>query len=303
MKNIMRILMTVLFLMPFLAMAQKINEDLLLQDLSYLASDELEGRKPLSEGSLKARSLFIERFSELGLTSQYKNYTQYFTFRNQRDGRLYENAANIVGFIPGETSEQIIVIMAHYDHLGKSGDKIFNGADDNASGVAALLAFAAYFSENRPQHSMMFAALDAEEMGHQGAKSLVNDFPFQLEQVVLNINMDMISRNENNELYASGTYHTPSLKPLIEKVARGKMPKLLFGHDEPNMGRDDWTLASDHAQFHLRGIPFIYFGVEDHEDYHKETDTFENIQPEFYKNATNLILEIIIALDKDLIEK
>ena len=303
MKNIMRILPAIFFLIPLFTFSQKIDEKQLLADITYLASDELEGRKPLSEGSLKARALFTERFKELGLTSQFRDYTQFFSFTNRRDGNLYENAANIVGFIPGEATERLIVIMAHYDHLGRQGDKIFNGADDNASGAAAVLAFAKYFAENRPQHSMMFVALDAEEMGHQGAKALVNDFPFPLEQVILNINMDMISRNENNELYAAGTYHNPYLKPLIKKVSEGSQPSLLFGHDEPQMGRDDWTMASDHAQFHLKGIPFIYFGVEDHEDYHTERDTIENIQHEFYIQATNLILEILISLDKDLLEK
>lgn len=300
MKNIMRILGTVFFLLPFFGLAQKIDADQLLKDIAYLASDELEGRKPLSEGSLKARKLFTNRFKSMGLTSQFRDYTQYFDFRNRRDGLLYEKAANIVGFIPGETTENLIVIMAHYDHLGRKGDKIFNGADDNASGAAAVLALAQYFSENRPQHSMMFVALDAEEMGHQGAKALVEDFPFPIEQVILNINMDMISRNDDNQLYAVGTYHYPHLKSIISKVSEGRRPTLLFGHDEPEMGRDDWTLASDHAQFHLKGIPFIYFGVEDHEDYHKETDTFENIHPEFYIDVVNLILDIIISLDKGL---
>ncbi|EKB48469.1 M28 family peptidase [Cecembia lonarensis] len=302
MNNLIRILWVIFLLTPLICKAQKIDEEQLIQDMAYLASDELEGRKPLSEGSLKARALFKDRFTELGLTSQYRDFTQYFSFRNRRDGKLYENAANIIGFIPGESTEKLIVITAHYDHLGRQGDKIFNGADDNASGAAALLAFASYFIENRPQHSMMFVALDAEEMGHQGAKALVADFPFPLDHVVLNINMDMISRNENNELYAAGTYHYPFLKPLIQKVSEGRTPNLLFGHDEPEMGRDDWTLASDHAQFHLKGVPFIYFGVEDHEDYHKETDTFENIQTDFYINAANLILDIIMSLDKDLVQ-
>jgi putative aminopeptidase FrvX len=295
MKNIILIVAIFIFLPQIEGQTQGILEpEQLLEDLAYLSSKELEGRKPLSEGSLKARELFKVRFQELGLTSQYRNYTQFFNFRSRRDGKLYENAANIVGFIPGEETEKVIVIMAHYDHLGKVGDRIFYGADDNASGAAAILALAAHFSQNKPKHSMMFVAVDAEEMGQHGAKALVEDFPFPLDQVVLNINMDMISRNEKNQLFAAGTYHSPHLKPIIEEVARGRTPALMFGHDAPEMGRDDWTLASDHAQFHLKGIPFIYFGVEDH---HQETDTFERIDPEFYVNAVNLILDVIIALD------
>ncbi|MFD2201687.1 M28 family peptidase [Shivajiella indica] len=274
-----------------------------MADLEYLASDHLEGRKPLSNGSLLARQFIKHRFQELGLTSQYPDFTQYFSFVNRRDGRVMENAANIVGFIPGEQTDQLIVIMAHYDHLGKIGESIFNGADDNASGTAAVMAIAAYFSRNRPKHSMMFVALDAEEMGHQGAKALVADFPFDLKNVVLNINLDMVSRNDDNEIYAVGTYHFPFLKPMIHKVSEGRQPKLLFGHDEPGSSLKDWTMSSDHSQFFINDIPFIYFGVEDHKDYHKETDIFENIHPEFYVSTVELILEIIISLDNGMIEK
>lgn len=300
MKKIFRFVAIVFFMLPGLALAQKIDTNQLLQDLEYLASDELEGRKPLSEGSMKARQLFKDRFESLGMTSQYPNYTQYFELKERRIKGSDELAANIVGFIPGEATDKLLVIMAHYDHLGKQGDKIFNGADDNASGAAAVLAFASYFSENRPNHSMLFVALDAEEMGMQGAKAFVDDFPFPIEQVVLNINMDMISRNEDNEIYAVGTHHYPHLKPTLETIAANQPITLRFGHDTP--GKGDWSTASDHAQFHKKGIPFIYFGVEDHADYHKETDIFENIQPEFYKSAVELILDAIIAFDKDLAE-
>ncbi|WP_373522297.1 M28 family peptidase [Aquiflexum sp.] len=302
MKKNIKFLATILIMMPITLFGQKINKEQLLNDIQYLSSEALEGRKPLSEGSLKARSFIKERFASLKMSSQYPDYTQYFDFQNRREGKVYENAANIVGFIPGSETDNLIVVMAHYDHLGRQGNNIFFGADDNASGTAAVLAIAAYFSENRPSHSLMFVALDAEEMGHQGAKALVEDFPFSINQVVLNINMDMISRNADNEIYAVGTYHSPSLKPLITEVSTGRNPTLLFGHDEPSTGRNDWTRASDHAQFHDRGIPFIYFGVEDHDDYHKPSDTFENIQPEFYADAVELILDIIIALDKGLIE-
>lgn len=301
MNKLLKILWIIFFLIPEISFAQKIDEEELLKDMEYLSSDKLGGRKPLSEGSLKAREYIRSRFEALGLTSQYRNYTQYFSFRNERDGQFYENSANIIGFVPGEETEKLIVVMAHYDHLGIQGDKIFNGADDNASGTAAVMALAKYFSFKRPKHSMMFVALDAEEMGHQGAKALVDDFPFPLEQVVLNINLDMISRNVHQELYAAGTYHYPYLKPLIEKVSEGRNPKLLFGHDQPEMGRGDWTLSSDHAQFHLNGIPFIYFGVEDHEDYHRETDTFDRIDQKFYVAAVQLILDVLISLDKNLL--
>jgi Zn-dependent M28 family amino/carboxypeptidase len=302
MKSCFKIILFILVLsLPSLSKAQKINYEQLIADIQYLSSDELEGRKPMSEGNLKAQKFIKERFEKLGLSSQYDDFTQTFSFTNKREGKTYDKASNIVGFIPGSESDKIIVVMGHYDHIGRNGEDIFNGADDNASGTVAMMALAEYFSKNRPKHSMMFVALDAEEMGLQGARALVEDFPFPIDQVKLNVNMDMVSRNDLNELYAVGTHHYPFLKPSLEKASVGSTPKLMFGHDVPGSGRDDWSNASDHAQFHQKKVPFIYFGVEDHNDYHTPRDTFENIQPEFFKGAVVLILNCLITLDTDLL--
>lgn len=302
MKSCFKIILFILVLgLPSLSKAQKINYEQLIADIQYLSSDELEGRKPMSEGNLKAQNFIKERFKKLSLSSQYDDFTQTFSFTNRREGKTYDKASNIVGFVPGTDSDKIIVVMGHYDHIGRNEEEIFNGADDNASGTVAMMAIAEYFSKNRPKHSMMFVALDAEEMGMQGARALVADFPFPMDQVKLNINMDMVSRNDQNELYAVGTYHYPFLKPSLERASLGSSPKLMFGHDVPGSGRNDWTNASDHAQFHQKKVPFIYFGVEDHDDYHTPRDTFENIQPEFFKGAVALILNCLITLDTDLL--
>ena len=146
---------------------------------------------------------------------------------------------------------------------------------------------------------MIFAALDAEEMGLQGAKALLKDKEIPVENIVLNINMDMISRNNKNELHIAGTAQNPELKPIIEKIPTD-MIRFKFGHDTKDLGKDDWTNASDHGPFHQAGIPFLYFGVEDHEDYHKPTDTYENVSKPFYAKVSNLILEVLLELDKEL---
>lgn len=296
-QKTLTLLLFVLF--PLLVNGQKIDREKLLHDLQYLSSDDMEGRQPFSEGYKKAQQFIQAQFDSLELSSQFPDYMQYFSFKS-RSGEQVDSTANIIGFIPGSKSEKIIVITAHYDHMGKDGDHIFNGADDNASGTAALLALAAYFSHHRPIHSMIFAALDAEEMGLQGAKALVKDFPFPLEQVILNVNMDMISRNDKQEIYATGTHHYPQLAPILEKAAKNSSVSLILGHDKPGSGHDDWTYASDHAAFHAEKIPFVYFGVEDHEDYHKPTDTFDKIDPEFYQKTVHLILDCIVALDREI---
>src|SRR5690606_30247073 len=190
-------------------------------------------------------------------------------------------------------------ITAHYDHLGTTEDGlIFNGADDNASGTAALLAIAEYFSRHKPKASMIFAALDAEEMGLQGARALVRDFPFPLEDVLVTINLDMISRSEGNEWYAARALHYPQLKSAVDRASKSSKVRLIFGHDEPGTGSDDWTTASDHAAFHEKGIPFVYFGVEDHPDYHKPSDIFHHIDQDFYYEAVRLITRCVDELDK-----
>jgi Zn-dependent M28 family amino/carboxypeptidase len=298
------ILTFLLFFSISFGKAQSIDRDKLLKHLEYLSSDELIGRETLTEGNREAQKYLINYFSSIGLETQYPDFQQKFTFQNKRKKQTYEDAVNIVGFIGGKSSRKLIVVTAHYDHVGigraHSGDSIYNGADDNASGTATLLALAEYFSKNRPEHSMIFAALDAEEMGLQGAKALVLDFPFPLDQILVNVNMDMVSRNDKGEIYASGTHQNPNLKPILEKATSGLTPKLMFGHDLPNTGSDNWTQSSDHGAFYDKGVPHIYFGVEDHKDYHKPSDEFRNIQPEFFYNAANLILKSIIALDREL---
>lgn len=301
-KNALRCL---IFLVALQANGQSIASKSLLENLKFLSSDALKGRKTGSEGNAQARTFILEQFKSIGLETHYTDFQQEFNFENRRENKTNYEAINIVGFVAGSSSEKILVITAHYDHVGTGrpndqGDSIYNGADDNASGTAALIELAKYFKKNRPQHGMIFAALDGEEMGLQGAKALIKDFPFPLEQIILNINMDMVSRNEKGELYASGTYYSPSLKPILEKAAAESTPKLLFGHDEPNTGRDNWTQSSDHGPFFSANVPHIYFGVEDHADYHKPSDSFENIDQQFFVNAVNLILKCTLALDAEL---
>lgn len=284
----------------------RIDTERLLSDLRYLSSDELAGRRTGTPGNEAAREHILQAFRRIGLLPPGGGYTQEFTFVGRRDSVEYRGV-NVLGFIEGAVyPERYIVVTAHYDHVGvgrpdEAGDSIYNGSDDNASGAAALLALASYFRAHRPAHSILFAAVDAEEMGLRGARALVADPPVDREAMVLNINMDMISRNEKGELYAAGTYHYPFLRPHVERVAASSRVKLLLGHDRPDLPPgDDWTNASDHGAFHAVGIPFLYFGVEDHEDYHRPSDEFEGADPEFFVGAVETILDVILELDRRL---
>jgi Zn-dependent M28 family amino/carboxypeptidase len=204
--------------------------------------------------------------------------------------------------VPGRVqADRYIVISAHYDHLGTRGDTIYNGADDDASGTAALLALARHFARRPAEHSLIFAAFDAEEMGLQGARAFVAAPPVPREAIALDVNMDMVSRNSAGELYAAGAHHYPALRPVLEQVAAGAPVKLRLGHDAPGLPPgDDWTQSSDHGPFHASGIPFVYFGVEDHPDYHKPTDDVERIDPGFYVRAVSTVLSAVNALDAAL---
>jgi Zn-dependent M28 family amino/carboxypeptidase len=289
--------------------AQVIDENKLLRHLEYLSSDTLEGRKPLSKGSIMAQNYILKELTSLELVEPlYPEFIQKFSFEDRRSKKMVTDASNIVAFIPGVASKKVIVVTAHYDHVGigrpnASGDSIYNGADDNASGTAALLVLAEYFSQNRPQHGILFAALDAEEMGLQGAKALVNDFPYPLEQIVLNVNMDMLSRSEAKEVYVSGTHYYPQFKTILEKIPSEPGSTLRFGHDIPGTGAEDWTRSSDHGAFFEKKVPHLYFGVEDHVDYHQPSDSFAGIHPAFYQATVRLILKSLLALDTALLDK
>jgi Zn-dependent M28 family amino/carboxypeptidase len=206
------------------------------------------------------------------------------------------DAKNLIAYIPGKSPE-IIVISGHYDHLGVINEEIYNGADDNASGVAAMLNIAAHYKKSKPDHTLVFAFFDAGELDWQGSGYFVDHAPFDLKKVLLNVNLDMISHNEKNELYAAGTFTNPQLKKYLTHTQPNV--KIMLGHDNPEFNVDDWTNQSDQGAFHAKGIPFLYFGVEDHKDYHKASDKFENIQPAFFIDAAEAILEIVGNVDKD----
>ena len=276
-----------------------INAKRLIKDVKYLSSDKLKGRETGTAEIAIARKYVLKRFKKSGIKSFNNDYLQEFSFTD-RSKKKY-NGINVVGHIKGKVNpNKYIVVTAHYDHVGVRKDEIYNGADDNASGTAALFAIAKHFKKRKPNHSIIFVAFDAEEKGLQGARYFVDNLPVKKENILLNVNMDMISRNDKNELYAAGTFRYPKLKKYLEPIQKKAKVKLLFGHDDPKLGRNDWTFSSDHGPFHAKKIPFIYFGVEDHKDYHKPTDIFANIQPKFYVSAVETIVMAVKSIDANM---
>jgi Zn-dependent M28 family amino/carboxypeptidase len=268
----------------------------IMTDVRTLAHDSMQGREAGTEGGARARAFLLRRFQEVELQLPDGGFERPFTFRT---GGRTVHAVNLVGVIPGTDADgRVIVVTAHYDHVGVQNGEIHNGADDNASGAAGLLALAEHFVAHPPRNTLVIAALDAEEKGLQGARAFVATPPQPLARVAANVNMDMVSRSEAGELWLAGTYHYPALLPLVERIAGRSDVRLRIGHDRPGLPPgDDWTTASDHGPFHAAGIPFLYFGVEDHPGYHKPTDDAEHIRPSFYAAAVATVIDAVAELD------
>ena len=210
---------------------------------------------------------------------------------------------NLVGVVRGTlTPARYLVVTGHYDHLAPRNGVVMNGADDNASGAAALVAVAEYFVKHQPRASIIIVACDGEEVGLQGAKAFVAAPGVPVESIVANVNLDMIGRDPDDKLFAVGTLLNPQLKPIVEAVAKSAPVKLLIGHDDPaNKGLDDWTRDSDHYAFwDTWKLPFIYLGVEDESQHHKATDDYETISHDFYVRAVETSIQLVAAFDKNL---
>ena len=210
------------------------------------------------------------------------------------------NGVNLAGIVRGtKHADRYIVVSAHYDHLGVRNGVIYNGADDNASGTAAVLAMAAWFKRHPPENSIVFALFDGEESGLLGAKAFLENPPVPLERIIADVNLDMVSRNVKGELYASGATPYPVMKPLLDSIAAIAPVKLLLGHDT-GVGENNWIQQSDQGPFATKKIPFVYFGVEDHPDYHKPGDKVGHIEPGFYYHCVQTIAEFVRRLDMGL---
>jgi len=268
----------------------------LMADLAALADDSMEGRKVGTAGGARARSFVQARFRAIGLDTLSTGLLERFSPPAGSPGE----AANIVGFVPGRSRPgRIILVTAHYDHLGARNGAVYNGADDNASGTAALLAMAAWFRQHTPENTLMFVALDGEEEGLLGAAAFVKDQPVSLDSLLIDINLDMVSRSTKQQLFAVGPKRYPTLVPYLARTACSAQVALMLGHDKGWSGAEDWTTQSDQGEFHAVGIPFVYFGVEDHPDYHRPTDDVERIDWKFFVASTRAIALFTALVDAD----
>ncbi|WP_299171844.1 M20/M25/M40 family metallo-hydrolase [uncultured Brevundimonas sp.] len=278
--------------------------DQLLDDVRILSADDMEGRSTGSPGGERARAYIVGRLEALGVAPAPFGRLQPFEATGRSpEGPTTFRGANILGLIPGtRVADRYIVVSAHYDHVGTRDGQIYNGADDNASGVATMLELARRLKAQAPEHSVLLVAFDGEERGLLGAREFVKAPPMPLSAIALNLNFDMTARAETDgRLWVTGTYQHPQFRPILEPIPAVGPVSFAFGKDTPqDMGPDNWVSASDHGAFHEAGVPFLYMGVDYHPDYHRPSDDFDRIKPEVFISATELAIAGFHALDRTL---
>ncbi|MFT3980297.1 MAG: M20/M25/M40 family metallo-hydrolase [Ferruginibacter sp.] len=269
----------------------------MVTDLQQLSSDAFKGRKADYPEIVLSHQLIQNRLRQAGVDSFNTGFFQDFMY-----GGIQHR--NLLGYIRGsQKPDDYIVMGAHYDHIGvrSSDGDVYNGADDNAAGVAAVMAAAKYFKAHPPKHSIIFALWAAEEVGLQGSKYFTNNVPspVTLAQIKFNLNLDMIARSDNNKIWGCGLYQFPAYAYLIDSLQGKTSVQLLSGFDSPTSSQN-WTYLSDQGSFYQKGIPFLYLGVEDHADYHKVTDEFSKISLTSFVENANIAAQMMLLLDRKL---
>jgi hypothetical protein len=246
-------------------------------EVRFLAADELRGRQPGEPEDLVTRMHIAERFACLGLTPVEGSYQQEFV---DSRGRA---TANVVGILDGgdpAVAGEIIVIGAHHDHLGVRQGKVYNGANDNASGVATVLAVAQAVRQRPqpPRRTIVFATFGSEELGLEGSYHYADHPPAgrPIEDVVYMINLDMIGTYFNDDqVYAFGSFSgTPARDALDELLPNHPDLTVELGASAVEVeGEGD----SDYDAFCQKGIPYLYFFTEDDDCYHRPCDDTDRL--------------------------
>lgn len=315
MKKITTLLMSCLAFCSIAQMSgsQSNYEKELLQtqiDVVYLASDYLQGRETGTIGEVRAAEYIVHRFKEIGLTPKGDNGTwfQEFPFHEVTNphaadkGKIEGKGKNVIGYIDNGAATTVVV-GGHYDHIGmgRSGSRhtgepaIHNGADDNASGIAAMFRIADHLKRsNLKSNNYMFIAFSGEEKGLFGSKYYASNTTIPLEQINYMFNMDMVGMlNKERVLAVQGTGTSPIWKKLIDKEnAQG----LDIKPSESGVG------PSDHTSFYLKDIPVLHFFTGQHDYYHKPSDDADILNYGGIIDVTDFMLSLIKGADGPKLE-
>ncbi len=261
----------------------------LKQHISFLASDTLEGREAGTRGGQAAAAYLANEFRKLGLTpaGDEQDFFQEFG----------QGFRNILALLPGSDPEkrhEVILLGGHYDHVGYGNStnsfgpfgQIHNGADDNASGTAAILEVAEALSQldTRPQRSILFAFWDAEEAGLLGSAHWVQHPTLRLDRVKLAMNVDMVGRMQDERVITYGVQTASSLRRSVGFA--NQLTSLKIDFDPTH--RDD----SDHWSFFQRQIPYLMLHTGDHADYHRPSDDVERLNYDGLYRLTQMMYEL-----------
>ena len=286
-----------------------ITSDELKTHLTIVASDKMEGRETGSEGQKMAGKYLIEQYKKSGVTfpKGAKDYYQSVpaAYLNKQRNEGLGDSENIWAFIEGsEKPEEIVVISAHYDHVGVKNGEVYNGADDDGSGTVALLEIAQAFQKAKkeghgPKRSILILHVTGEEHGLHGSRYYSENPLFPLANTVADVNIDMIGRRDeahadnNNYIYLIGSdYLSSDLYNICEEV-NTKYTKLNLDYKyNDRADKNRFYYRSDHYNFAKNGIPsvFLFNGV--HADYHKKTDEVDKIEFDALTKRTQLAFTI-----------
>lgn len=282
------------------------EKEQLYTDVAFLAHDSLEGRETGTKGERIAADYIAERFRVIGLSPRGSSDTSFYQYfskktRSHPHDTLFSGpkiiGKNVVGFL-NNGKKHTIVIGAHYDHLGwgaegslHTGDPmIHNGADDNASGVAALLFLAKRLTQEEAPFNYLFVAFSGEEKGLLGSNHFVKNSEIPLNSVNYMVNMDMVGRLDIDRrlaIYGVGT--SPSFIPAITTVEN---PDFTFVMDSSGFG------PSDHTSFYVEDVPVVHFFTGQHAQYHKPEDDLERINFEGLFDVASFIHTLILELNR-----
>lgn len=277
---------------PAAALASITAKDALAY-VTHLASDKLSGRGSGFEGADLACRYLVEKATEFGLepmgppapTGKSRAYTQPFEIRcvpfpgqgptDEAKGQV-ATTHNVIGAVRGSDEtlrEEWVVLSAHYDHVGRKKKKVWNGADDNASGTSALLEVAQAFALKdapRPRRSLLFLWVSAEERGLLGSKFFTDNPTVPFGQIVCNLNIDMVGRNKPKEMDVYGNATSPELDSAhLEAAARSGFTFL------PRTG--SIFMRSDQVNFYEKNVPCLFWTSGLHKDYHTPNDVASRI--------------------------
>jgi Zn-dependent M28 family amino/carboxypeptidase len=256
-------------------------------EVAHLSDDSFYGRFYRSPFAFKAAEWIRDRFREAGLKPGMPPAAEggeASWFQSLEDP---EAAPNVVAVLAGR-SDRTVLVTAHYDHLPprrRGEDRIYNGADDNASGVCGMIAVARAIAAlpQPPACRVVFVAFTGEEAGLLGAKRFVASLPMPKEQILAVLNLDMISRGEANTIFIDGAAISEPIREAL-RAANAAIGLNIRFDEHP-----EWLDRSDQGPFLAAGIPAVLFSVEDHEDYHQVTDHADRIIPELAAKVSRLV--------------